>query len=134
MIDPTEVLISNFGQALQQINTYVAAGLVAVANVVHEFVFLDAVSCPFGVELKLVRALLLGLGDRDEIRTCPSAFVDLVRDALVGKTKMPGRLDERRVDNWILDDDLAQPTLLPPPPVSTQTVSLASRFVEGGSI
>ena len=41
----------------------------AAADVVDELVLFDAVLCPLGVELKLLGALLLRLGDRDESRS-----------------------------------------------------------------
>ena len=61
---------------------------------------------PLGVEQQLLGALLLRLGDGDEIRTGPAAVDDLVGDALVGEAEMARRLVERRVDDRVLDDDL----------------------------
>ena len=77
----------------------------APTDVVDELVLLDAVLGPLGVKLKLL-AFLLRPGDGDEIGAGPAAVNDLVGDALVGKAKMAGRFVERRVEDWILDDDL----------------------------
>ena len=78
----------------------------AAADVVDELVLLDAVLCPFRLELKLLGPLLLWLGDGDEIGTGPAAVNNLAGDALVAKSEMAGRLVERRVDDRVFDDDL----------------------------
>ena len=65
-------------------------------------------SCVHSVSnCKLLRALLLRLGDRDEIGAGPAAVDDFVGDALVGEAEMARRLVERRVDDRVFDDDLA---------------------------
>lgn len=79
----------------------------ATTDVVNELIFFNAVLCPLRVEWKLLRAFLFRLGDRHEIRTCPPAVVDLVGDAFLGKSKMASRLVKRRIDDRVLNDNLA---------------------------
>ena len=77
----------------------------AAPDVVDELVLLDTVLRPFRLDEELL-ALLPRLRDRHEVGADPPAGDDLVRDALVGKPEMAGRLVERRVDDWIFDNDL----------------------------
>src|SRR5690606_32824644 len=79
----------------------------AATDVVDDLVLLDTVLGPFRIELKLLGPLLLRLGDWDEVRTSPAAGNYLIGDALVTELEMVGRLVERRVDDRVLDDDLA---------------------------
>ena len=78
----------------------------ASADTVDEFVFLDAVLRPLGVELKLLAALLPGPGNRDEVLADPPGLDDLVGDAFVVEPEMPRRLVKGRVDDGVLNDDL----------------------------
>jgi len=82
----------------------------ALADVVDELVFFDAVLCPLGVEERLLCSALLlfrACNGHEIGADAALAFDDLVGDALVGKTKMAGRVVEGRVDDWVFDDDLA---------------------------
>ena len=72
-----------------------------------QLVLFDAVARPLGIELKLMLALLFRFGDRDEVRTRAAAGNLFIGDSLVAKAEMAGRLVERRVDDWVLDDHLA---------------------------
>ena len=78
----------------------------AGTHLVDELVFLNPVLRPLGIEVKLILALLLGLGDGDEVRTDAALLGDFVRDALVGKPEVSPWFLERRVDDRIFDDDL----------------------------
>jgi hypothetical protein len=50
----------------------------ATADVVDELRLFDAVLCPLGVKMKLVRAPLLRPGNGDQIRTYSAAVVDFI--------------------------------------------------------
>ena len=79
----------------------------AGADLVDEFVLLDPVLGPFGVEDKLLLPFLTGLGDGDKIRAASAPIDDLIGDPLVGELEVPARLPERRIDNRILNDYLS---------------------------
>lgn len=69
----------------------------ALADAVAELVLLDAVLRPFGVELTLLAAFLVGLSDGDKVRAYPPLFDDVVRNALFVEAEVPQRLVEGRV-------------------------------------
>src|SRR6185437_857053 len=79
----------------------------AAADLVDEFVFFDAILSPLGLEEQLFLALLFGAGDGHEIGADVPAINHLIGDALGGEAKMAGRFVERRVDDRVLDDNLA---------------------------
>jgi hypothetical protein len=54
-----------------------------------------------------LRALLLGLRHRDEVGAGPALLDDLIGDAVVVELEVLARLDERRVDDRVLDDGFA---------------------------
>ena len=72
-----------------------------------------------------------GLGNGDEIGTGAAGFNELVGYSLIVEAKMPLRLDERRVDDGILDDDVFAQATRPFPIVNPCSVLVYRR---GGSL
>ena len=70
-------------------------------------------SCVHSVSNCELLALLLRLGDRDEVGAEPAPVDDLVGDAVVVEAEVPGRLVERRVEDRVLDDDVGHDSSLP---------------------
>jgi hypothetical protein len=79
----------------------------ALADAVDELVRLDPLRDPVSGKREL-RALLLRRRDRDEVRADPSRLDDLVRDPVLGEPEVARGLDERRVDDGVLDDGRRQ--------------------------
>ena len=76
-------------------------------DVVDQLVLFDPILRPLGFELKLLGAFLLRLGDGHEIRTGSATVNNFICDALVAELEMAVGLVEWRVEDRILDDDLA---------------------------
>jgi hypothetical protein len=81
------------------------------ADLVDVVVLAQPVFGPLCAELEL-RALLLGLRDRNEIGAGASLLDDLVGDAVIVELEVLAGFDERRVDDRVLDDGFAH--ALPP--------------------
>ena len=75
------------------------------AHLVDVVVLPPPVVGPLGAELELL-AFLLGLRHGDEVGAGAARFDDLVGDAVVGELEVLARLEERRVDDRVLDDEL----------------------------
>ena len=76
-----------------------------VTDVVDELVLFDPVLGPLGIEFELL-ALLLRLGDWNEIAGQPAGFDDLVGDAVLVEVEMALRLFVWRVQYRVFDHHL----------------------------
>ncbi len=76
----------------------------AIADPVDPGAGQEAVLGPLRLEFHLPR-LLAGAGDGEEVPAFPSAVCYLVGNAVIREAEMPLRLVERRVQDWIFDDD-----------------------------
>jgi hypothetical protein len=69
---------------------------------IDDRVRLDPIPGPLGFKLELL-PFFLRAGDRHEVRAGPAAVQDLVCDAVSVELEMAGRLEERRVEDGIVD-------------------------------
>ncbi len=74
-----------------------------LADAVDQLIGPQPVLRPFRFEREL-RRLPASLGNGDEVARLPPAVEDFPRDSTHTKLEVASRLDERRVDDWILDD------------------------------
>ena len=104
-----------------------------LANEVDGPVFLNAIGGPIGKGLLVVLALLLGLGDRDEVRTGSTALDDFVGDPVIVELEVTPRLIEWGIDDRICDDRIFWHAPLPCPPADRDQDSGIVRNLNGKS-
>jgi len=75
------------------------------AHLVDVVVLAAAVVGPLGAQFELP-TLLLGLRHGDEVGAGAARLDDLIGDAIVGELEVLTRLEERRVDDRVVDDEL----------------------------
>ena len=77
-------------------------------DIVDKLVVFNTVLGPFGIRRKTSGKFFLGLCDGKEIGTDATSFDDFIGNAVVAKFEMAGWFIKGRIDNRVLDNNLAQ--------------------------